>query len=187
MASKESVKLIQELELYLTRAIEFSEFESKEKFIDEFKSIKDTISNENTNDADWSNKLESCLKIQIFFRKGMCSKWEYVPSELSKNIDLLIETSNNYLRMCYSKSGNTTYTIDASELFSIGDKVCLIQKELLILSDFGVKDYVDTVTRHIYTIKDTVDNDIANMPQYMIQSGGFSRLARHNSLEKAIS
>jgi len=187
LKSKESVYLLQELEVYLKRIIEFSDFDTKQEFLNEFILIKDAVSNEIANDSNWPKKYEVCLKIQIFFKHGMCSKWEYAPSDLSINIDSFVEATNGYLKLCYKELGNQTYNIDTSELFNLGEEVYLVQKELLNLSNFGAKEYVDSVTRHIYTIKKILDNDISNMPQYIIESGGFSRLARHNALRKAKS
>jgi len=185
LKSKESATLLQELELYLARVVSYPDFESKREFLDEFKSIRNAVLDEIADDANWEKQYEACLRMQTFFRHGMCSRWEFTPSELSEDIGALIEATNSYLRLCYKGMGNEKHNINPSELFEIGDEVYLVQKELMHLSNFGSKEYVDSVTRHIYTVKKVLDNDISNMPQYIIESGNFSRLARHNALAKA--
>lgn len=149
--------------------------------------MRNEVSDAISGGFDWEKQYEACLKIQTFFRHGMCSRWEYAPSELSKDIDALIAATNSYFRLCYKGMGNETHNIDPSELFKVGDEVYLVQKELMSLSNYGREEYVDIVTRHIYTIKEVLDNDVSNMPQYIVESGRFSRRARHNALAKDIS
>ena len=145
--------LLAELEQYILKVISFPDFEIKKEFLREFISIKTKIEEIIFYPDMWSEKYEACLKVQAFFRKGMGSKWEFVPSSLSENIQSLSEQTNNYLRLCYKNMGNEVHDIDTSELFAIGDKVSLRQGELLSLSNFGRREYVDIVTAHIYIVE----------------------------------
>ena len=184
MKYQESINLLKELDLYLTRLKEYPNFEEKEKAILEFQSIYESIKNSIKNNEPWDVKRNKCLKIRDFFRHGMGSKWEYIPEELSKNIDSLVYASHNFLKLCYKQEGNKIFNIDKNELFKVGDKVYLVQNELMYLDDNGNKEFVDIVTRYIYEIKRVLSTDISNMPLYLIEVDNFSRVVRHNAIKK---
>jgi len=135
-------------------------------------------------ETDWQSKINSLVDIHYFFAPRMGSFVESCPDELFDAATSLISTCNDCLRYCWKAKGNKTYSIPKSEILPIGQKVNLIQGELMVLGFAGYQEVADFVELHTYEVIQFTGNDISGMPTYNIKNKNTIRNARHNSLIK---
>lgn len=135
-------------------------------------------------DCSWELKSGKLIDLSYFFAPRMGSFREDCPEELMDKSRGLISSTHDCLRLCWQKSGKETFNIPQEDLFSVGDKVNLVNGELLFLSFGGYKEVAAFEEIHTYEVIEYAGVDISNMPTYNIQYGQTIRPARHNALTK---
>ena len=106
------------------------------------------------------------------------------PQHLRDLQSALYGSAEDVVRSTRRELGGTWVSLSDTQLFRTGQKVRLIQGEIIALQldEKPVKAPDSPLT---YVVLGRLSNDIDNMPRYHIQSDSHVRYARHNALRTA--
>ena len=133
-------------------------------------------------DDKWKARYEFGRKVESIFG-GMGSFNDiYVSNSAEEEKELLYEAVGRYLRECWIKIGKIENTIPDEELFCIGDRVNLIEGEVIYLNRNGSESKAPK-SDFTYVVVSIDTPDISGMPTYTIRFKNKYRSARHNALK----
>lgn len=121
-----------------------------------------------------------------FFAGRMGSFREDAPISLQNEYSTIDRDLKPLLRELWKEEGNQTYDIPASDLFRVGDFVTIKNGHLQYIRFNGYKETYETVQLHKYEIKEILENDISNMPQYLVKYNKEITVVRHDAVQPSI-
>lgn len=171
-----------ELLKYESLIKDWEEFPDKERWFKYFNNLSQNLLQVLFSDSVPMEKRNMFNDLMYFFAPRMGSPSEDMPDDLQRASNQLHAAMYDVLRLLWADEGRKTFSIDLDELYKVGDIVNLIDEKLLSIRFNGYKSYAHFETLHRYQVASIIENDISNMPQYVIKYGAEKIVARHDAI-----
>lgn len=162
-------------------------FNNQDEWVARFTSLLTEFHQDYRQCSNPTEKRSLITPVMYFFAGRMGSFREDAPKALEDEYSNIDKHIKPLLRELWKEEGNPTFNISKSELFEVGDFVNIKDGHLQYIHFNGYKEVYETVELHRYEIKEILENDISNMPQYLVKYGQVMTVVRHDAVQPAIT